>query len=278
MIPERAEPVLRRRAGGGRSGRRSRPSWPRCGVAGPAGAGHAGRIAGLIRLWRSRRRSPMNSSPPPEHVRPGASRWCADARAASLGWPGQAIPALAPLRRTSPSASRPRARSRGGHAPVSGRSSAVATAKERRHLFRLAAHGPGAPGPAPRRWLGQRWHTFAAPTDALPVDLFRVGVGLTSCVYFLRTLREASGVQRARWTDRPPVGAGSSCVHAGRGLSPGDGAGLVSGGLRVGGGRVAVGGGGIWVKPVGAGLYLTAVSAYRWNFPVTYLDDTTAAR
>ena len=117
-------------------------------------------------------------------------------------------------------------------------------------------------------------HSLARPTDALPLDIFRVLVGLLAFIYFLQTFLEArdfSGPdglidhelsQKIFWFTR--IGLfqpGSSllffqtlfliaclCCWA------------VILGYRV--------------KVFAAILYLIAVSTYRWNFLVMYVDDS----
>jgi hypothetical protein len=117
----------------------------------------------------------------------------------------------------------------------------------------------------------QQWLT--RPTDALPLDLFRVLIGVLAFIYFLKTLLEArdfSGPdglidhelsQRIFWFTRiglfqPGLGLRSfqmifliAC--------------LCSWPLILG----------YRVKLFAALLYLIAVSTYRWNFLVMYVDD-----
>ncbi|HEX2742455.1 MAG TPA: hypothetical protein VHM69_18590 [Rubrobacter sp.] len=128
-------------------------------------------------------------------------------------------------------------------------------------------------GSLARTRLGRAWRLFTGPTDALPIDLFRVLVGLLGCAYFSRTLFEAptfSGpnglidhglVRRTLWYTRLgffPPGAGLNFFRVVYALA-------AMGSLLLAAG--------IWVKPVSAFLYATAVSTYRRNFPVTYVDD-----
>jgi hypothetical protein len=117
------------------------------------------------------------------------------------------------------------------------------------------------------------WRSFTGPADALPIDLFRILVGLLSCTYFSRTFLEAPTfsspyglidhglVRKTLWYTR------LSLFHPGVGLAF----------FRVLYPLAALGSlllaAGIQVKPVSALLYVTAVSTYRWNFPVTYVDD-----
>ena len=123
-----------------------------------------------------------------------------------------------------------------------------------------------------RRWR-QRWRSFTSPTDALPVDLVRALVGLVSVAYFWRTHLEApafSGPEGlidhrlARtifWYTR------LSLFHPRLGLRGFRAVYL----LAVAGSLLLAAG--VWPRPVSALLYATAVSTYRWNFPVAYVDD-----
>jgi hypothetical protein len=128
-------------------------------------------------------------------------------------------------------------------------------------------------GSLTRRAFGQRWRSFTGPADALPVDLFRILVGLLSCTYFSRTFLEAPTfsspyglidhglVRKTLWYTRLGL------LHPGAGLTF----------FRVLYPLAALGSlllaAGIGAKPVSAFLYVTAVSTYRWNFPVAYVDD-----
>jgi hypothetical protein len=138
--------------------------------------------------------------------------------------------------------------------------------------------GPALVAPKPigsltRRAFGRMWRSFTGPADALPIDLFRILVGLLSCAYFSRTFLEAPTfssphglidhglVRKTLWYTR------LGFFHPGAGLTffrvlyP----------LAVLGSLLLAAG--IGVKPVSAFLYATAISTYRWNFPVTYVDD-----
>jgi hypothetical protein len=133
----------------------------------------------------------------------------------------------------------------------------------------------GCRGAKPADPFTRAWQSFTSPTAALPVDAFRVLVGLLSCGYFLRTLHEAPAisdpdglidhdlVRHVFWFTRiglfhPRLGAqGFQAIY-----------------LAAAGASLLLAAG-IAVKPAAGFLYLTAVSTYRWNFPVTYLDDTT---
>jgi hypothetical protein len=117
-------------------------------------------------------------------------------------------------------------------------------------------------------------HSLARPTDALPLDLFRVLVGLVAFLYFLQTLLEArdfSGPdglidhelsQKIFWFTR--IGL----FHSGLSLSFFQTlfviACLCSWAVILG----------YRVKIFAAILYLIAVSTYRWNFLVMYVDDS----
>jgi len=140
----------------------------------------------------------------------------------------------------------------------------------------LAGPAPIVPeniGSSTRRAFGQMWKSFTGPTDALPIDLFRILVSLLSCAYFLRTLLEAAEfssphglidhglVRKTLWYTRIgliPPGVGLRFFRVLYSLA-------AMGALLLAAG--------IGVKPVSAFLYVTAVSTYRWNFPVTYVDD-----
>jgi hypothetical protein len=118
------------------------------------------------------------------------------------------------------------------------------------------------------------WKSFTGPTDALPIDLFRVLVGLLSCTYFSRTFLEAPMfssphglidhglVRKTLWYTRLGLFRPGAELTFFRVLYP----------LAALGSLLLAAG--IQVKPASAFLYATAVSTYRWNFPVTYVDDT----
>jgi hypothetical protein len=126
---------------------------------------------------------------------------------------------------------------------------------------------------APGADLGGVVSAFAAPVYALPLDAFRILAGLVSVCYFGRTLLETrdfsdpDGVIDHRLARRifPPTRLGA--FHPG----------LPAGAFRaayllacVASACVALG----WqVKPAAAFLFVVAVSAYRWNFVVMYVDD-----
>lgn len=115
---------------------------------------------------------------------------------------------------------------------------------------------------------------LAGPVDALPLDLFRVLVGVLAFVYFLRTFLEArdfSGPgglidhelsRELFWFTR------LSLFQPGMSLAMFEAiyliACLCSCALIVG----------YRVKTFAAVLYLIAVCAYRWNFLVMYVDDS----
>jgi hypothetical protein len=140
-------------------------------------------------------------------------------------------------------------------------------------LVDLALVAPKTTGSLARPPFGKMWRSFIGPADALPIDLFRVLVGLLSCAYFSRTFLEApvfssphglidhGFLRRTLWYTRLglfPPGAGPTFFRV---LYP----------LAAMGSLLLAAG--IWVKPVSAFLYATAVSTYRWNFLVTYVDD-----
>lgn len=117
------------------------------------------------------------------------------------------------------------------------------------------------------------WATLTAPTYALPLDAFRVMVGVLSLVYFARTFREAPLVSA-------PDGLLDHALQ--RHLLPFTRMTLIPPGVTLGQLRVLFAAGcvasllliaGVWVQPVALFLYLLAVSAYRWNMLVMYVDD-----
>jgi hypothetical protein len=124
-----------------------------------------------------------------------------------------------------------------------------------------------------RPLFGRMWRSFKGPVDAMPVDLFRVFVGVLSCAYFSRTFLEAPTfsspqglidhglVRKTLWYTRLglfPAGAGLPFFRVVYTLAA-----LASLLLAAG----------VGVKPTSAFLYATAVSTFRWNFPVAYVDD-----
>ncbi len=129
-------------------------------------------------------------------------------------------------------------------------------------------------GSLSRLTFGKIWESFTGPTDALPIDLFRVLVGLLSCTYFSRTFLEAPTfssphglidhglVRKTLWYTRLGLFHPGAEPTFFRVLYP----------LAALGSLLLAAG--IQVKPTSAFLYATAVSTYRWNFLVTYVDDT----
>ena len=115
---------------------------------------------------------------------------------------------------------------------------------------------------------------FSRPVDALPLDIFRVMVGLVVFVYFLQTLFEAKDfsapdglidhelTQRIFWFTR--IGL----FHPGLGLRFFQAIFLTACLCSL---PVIFG---YRVKLFAAVLYLIAVSTYRWNFLVMYVDDS----
>ena len=112
-----------------------------------------------------------------------------------------------------------------------------------------------------------------APTYALPIDIFRILVGLLSFIFFLRTLLETRDfsspnglIDHVLSQDLYPASRFSF-------FQPGCGlvffliifilACVASLLLALG----------YWVKPAAAFLFVIAVSTYRWNFLVLYVDD-----
>src|SRR5262245_38114976 len=121
--------------------------------------------------------------------------------------------------------------------------------------------------------LAANLELLAQPIPALPVDMFRVLAGLLSLSYFLRTLLETAdfsspeGLIDHRLTRGlfPPT----RLTLFGPRMPPWLFRGifllacLASLSLALG----------CWVKLVAAFLFLVAVSTYRWNLLVIYVDD-----
>lgn len=115
---------------------------------------------------------------------------------------------------------------------------------------------------------------LARPTDALPLDLFRVLVGLVVFAYFLQTFLEARDIsgpdglidhelsEKIFWFTR--IGF----FQPGLGLRFFQTIFLIA---CLGSWAVVLG---YRVKLFAALLYLIAVSTYRWNFLVMYVDDS----
>lgn len=112
------------------------------------------------------------------------------------------------------------------------------------------------------------------PTAALPLDIFRIAVGLLSLAYFIRTLAETADISspnglidhafsaRVLWFTRIGLfqpGISASALQA------------IFAGACVLALFVTIG---FRVKLSAAALYLIAVSTYRWNYLVTYVDDS----
>lgn len=114
---------------------------------------------------------------------------------------------------------------------------------------------------------------FTAPMYALPIDIFRVLAGLVSLWYFTRTLRQTSdfsspdGLIDHRLSHRllPPTRL--SFFHPG---IPAWAFRVVFTLACIGAVCITVG---YQVKLAAAFLFLVAVSTYRWNFLVVYVDD-----
>lgn len=121
--------------------------------------------------------------------------------------------------------------------------------------------------------MGGLTAAFVAPVHALPVDAFRVLVGLVSFCYFARTLLEArdfsacDGVLDHALSHRlfPPTrmsafqcGLPASVCRAAFVLACGASLALMLG---------------YEVRVAAVFLFLIAVSTYRWNFLVMYVDD-----
>lgn len=117
------------------------------------------------------------------------------------------------------------------------------------------------------------WTLFTSPTYALPLDIFRVLGGVLSLAYFLRTYHEAplfshpnglidhALLRRLLPFTRLSLFPPNASLALLRGLFA---AGCVASVL------LSLG---IWVKPAALFLYGLAVSTYRWNFLVMYVDD-----
>lgn len=118
--------------------------------------------------------------------------------------------------------------------------------------------------------IAVRWH---APTHAIPVDLFRILVGLLSCAYFAHLFAQARdfsspgglidhGLTREIfWYTRLGL------FHPGMDT----GAFLVVFALAIAASCALVAG--YRPKLMAAFMFTVAVSAYRWNFLVIYVDD-----
>ena len=116
--------------------------------------------------------------------------------------------------------------------------------------------------------------TLACPTDALPLDLFRILVGLLAFAYFLRTLLEARDFsspdglidhelsREIFWYTRINLFPANMSLAAFQTIS--EIACLCSLALIVG----------YRVRIVAVILYVIAVCTYRWNFLVMYVDDS----
>jgi hypothetical protein len=128
--------------------------------------------------------------------------------------------------------------------------------------------------PSSRLSLAHLWESLARPTDALPLDLFRVLVGMLVFAYFLHTFLEA----------RDFSGPNGLIDHElSRELFPFTRLGLFQPGMSLAvfqtifliaclcSWALILG---YRVKVFAAILYMIAVSTYRWNFPVMYVDDS----
>jgi hypothetical protein len=118
------------------------------------------------------------------------------------------------------------------------------------------------------------WASLAGAAYALPLDIFRVLVGLLSLAYFARTFREAPLFSS-------PDGLLDHALQ--RRLLPFTRMGLFPPNAPLWLLRGAYASGcaaavllvlGIAVQPVALFLYLLAVSTYRWNLLLMYVDDT----
>ena len=123
--------------------------------------------------------------------------------------------------------------------------------------------------------LGRVVSSATSPVPALPLDVLRVLIGLIGLGYFLETLGSSAAfsnadgfidheiVREAFWYTRLsafPPGVGLGLLQAVFALA------CVACGLLAAGYRPRL---------MAALLYLVAVSTYRWNYPVMYLDDAT---
>lgn len=117
------------------------------------------------------------------------------------------------------------------------------------------------------------WTILTSSTYALPLDVFRILVGLLSLAYFWRTYQEAPQFSS-------PTGLLDHALV--RRLLPFTRLSLFPSGARLTFFQGMYGLGcvasvclslGLGVKPAALVLYLLAVSTYRWNFLVMYVDD-----
>jgi hypothetical protein len=116
-------------------------------------------------------------------------------------------------------------------------------------------------------------HALAKPVDALPLDVFRIAIGCLSLAYFARTLREAplysspDGLLDHQLTRLIFPYTWMGMFHPGMPLILFQAVFVVAciASLAV----IA----GYRVRVCAAVLYAIAVSAYRWNFLVMYVDD-----
>ena len=114
---------------------------------------------------------------------------------------------------------------------------------------------------------------LCCPTSALPIDIFRVLVGLLSSAYFFHLFVQVSDfsgpdglidhtlTRQLFWYTK--VGFFGPGMSAGAFKVVFLAAAIASWALVIG----------YRVKPIAAALFVTAVSAYRWNFLVIYVDD-----
>jgi choline dehydrogenase len=114
---------------------------------------------------------------------------------------------------------------------------------------------------------------FTRPVPALPVDVFRILVGLLSFVYFLNLLRESPDFTNPNGLiDHDLVRELFWYTQIGL-FQPGMGLALFQAvfvAACVASALVVVG---YRARLMAVFLYVVAVSTYRWNFPVIYVDD-----
>jgi hypothetical protein len=117
------------------------------------------------------------------------------------------------------------------------------------------------------------WDTLAAPTHALPLDLFRVLVGALAAAYFARTFREAplfsgpGGLLDHDLERRLLPFTRITLFPAGSPLA------LLRTAFALGCLASLLVAAGVATQPAALVAYVLAVSTYRWNLLVMYVDD-----
>ncbi len=121
--------------------------------------------------------------------------------------------------------------------------------------------------------IGRGWQRLDDPIPALPLDLFRIGAGALSAVYFWHLRREVptisspNGLLDHQLVRKMFPYTRLSFYQLGMDERVFRSVNLAAVGAAVG---VMAGRG---IRPNVTFLYLTAVSTYRWNLPAMYVDD-----